>query len=56
MIAYRLKVEQPERRRPLGRPRRRWVDNITETQDVEVWNGLNWLKIGAGGGLFFSTW
>jgi hypothetical protein len=26
--AYRLLVGKPERRRPLGRPRRRWVDNI----------------------------
>jgi hypothetical protein len=25
---YRLLVGKPERRRPLGRPRRRWVDNI----------------------------
>jgi hypothetical protein len=26
--AYRLLVGEPEKRRPLGRPRRRWVDNI----------------------------
>jgi hypothetical protein len=26
--AYRLLVEKAERRRPLGRPRRRWLDNI----------------------------
>jgi hypothetical protein len=26
--AYRLLVAKPERKRPLGRPRRRWVDNI----------------------------
>jgi hypothetical protein len=26
--AYRLLVGKPEERRPLGRPRRRWVDNI----------------------------
>jgi hypothetical protein len=26
--AYRILVGNPERRRPLGRPRRRWVDNI----------------------------
>jgi hypothetical protein len=25
---YRLLVGQPERKRPLGRPRRRWIDNI----------------------------
>jgi hypothetical protein len=27
--AYRLLVRKPEGRRPLGRPRRRWLDNIT---------------------------
>jgi hypothetical protein len=26
--AYRILVGKPEERRPLGRPRRRWVDNI----------------------------
>jgi hypothetical protein len=25
---YRLLVEEPEGKRPLGRPRRRWIDNI----------------------------
>jgi len=25
---YRVLVGKPEGRRPLGRPRRRWVDNI----------------------------
>jgi hypothetical protein len=27
-IAYRILVEQPEGKRPLERPRRRWLDNI----------------------------
>jgi hypothetical protein len=26
--AYRLLVEMPEGKRPLGRPRRMWLDNI----------------------------
>ena len=26
--AYRVLVGKPEEKRPLGRPRRRWVDNI----------------------------
>jgi hypothetical protein len=26
--AYRILVGKPEGRRPLGRPRRRWLDNI----------------------------
>jgi hypothetical protein len=34
--AYRLLVEKPERRRQLGRPRRRWVNNIRmELVEVE---------------------
>jgi hypothetical protein len=26
--AHKLLVEEPEGKKPLGRPRRRWVDNI----------------------------
>jgi hypothetical protein len=50
--AYRILVGRPERRRPLGRPRHRWEDNIKmDLQDVEweAWTGLIWLRIGAGG-------
>jgi hypothetical protein len=33
--AYRILVGRPEGRRPLGRPRRRWEDNIKmDLQDV----------------------
>jgi hypothetical protein len=33
--AYRVLVGKPEGKRPLGRPRRRWVDNIRmHLQDV----------------------
>jgi hypothetical protein len=28
MNAYRILVGKPEGKKPLGRPRRRWVDNI----------------------------
>jgi hypothetical protein len=28
MNAYRILVRKPKGKRPLGRPRRRWVDNI----------------------------
>ena len=43
--AYRFLVRKPEGRRPLGRPRRRWVDNIrTDLQEVRRgymdWIGL----------------
>jgi hypothetical protein len=52
--AYTLLMVKPEGKRPLGRPRRRWVDNIR--MDIgEVgwgdWTGLVWLRIGTGGEL-----
>ena len=42
---YRVLLGKPERKRPLGRPRRRWVDNIRmDLQDVGCgymdWIGL----------------
>jgi hypothetical protein len=39
---YRLLVGRPEGRRPLGRPRRRWEDNIKmNVQDVGWGHGLD---------------
>jgi hypothetical protein len=38
-IAYRILVGKPEGKRPLGRPRRRWVDNIKmDLREIE-WDG-----------------
>jgi hypothetical protein len=50
---HRVLVGKPEGKRPLGRPRRRWEDNIK--MDVEVGGGSwgldgVWLRIGTGGG------
>ena len=48
---YRVLVGKPEGRRPLGRTRRRWMDNIrTDLQDVGIWTGLGWPRIETGGG------
>ena len=47
---YRVLVGKPEGKRPLGRPRRRWVDNIKIRWDVGIWTGLGWLRIETGGG------
>jgi hypothetical protein len=39
--AYRILVGKPEGKRPLGRPRRRWVDNIkTDLREI-AWDGLD---------------
>jgi hypothetical protein len=49
-------VGMPEGKGPLGRPRRRWVDNIKMDLreigwDGVDWIGLIWLRIGSSGGL-----
>jgi hypothetical protein len=47
---YRLLVGKSEGRRPLGRPRCRWIDNI-KMDLLELWTGLVWLRIGTAGEL-----
>jgi hypothetical protein len=43
--AYRLLVGKPEGRRPLGRPKHRWVDNI-RMDLVEVgWGDVHWIGL-----------
>jgi hypothetical protein len=37
---YRLLVEKPEGKRPLGRSRRRWVDNIRMDLGEVGWGGV----------------
>jgi hypothetical protein len=54
--ACRILVGKPEGKRPLSRPRRRWVDNIKPDlieigRDGVDWIGLIWLRIGTSGGL-----
>jgi hypothetical protein len=52
--AYRILVGKPEGKRPLGRPRCRWVDNIKMDLREIGWDGRDgsiWLRIGASGGL-----
>ena len=54
MLPYvRVLVGKPEGKRPLGRPRRRWEDNIKmDLQEVGgvVGTGWSWLRTGTGGG------
>ena len=46
---YGVLVGKPEGKRPLERPRRRWVDNVRfYLQDVGC--GLGWPRIETGGG------
>jgi len=42
---YRVLVEKPEGKRPLGRPRRRWEDNIKmDLQEVGC-GGKDWIEL-----------
>jgi hypothetical protein len=43
--AYRTLVRKPEGRRPLGRPRRRWVDNIKIDLREIGWDGMDWINL-----------
>jgi hypothetical protein len=41
--AHRLLVGKPEGKRPLGRPRSRWVHNIKEHLREVGWGDVNWI-------------
>jgi hypothetical protein len=43
--AYRLLVGKPEGKRPLGRPRRRWVDNIRMDLGEVGWGNVDWIGL-----------
>jgi hypothetical protein len=42
---YRVLVGRPEVKRSLGRPRRRWEDNIKmDFREIETY-GVNWIQL-----------
>jgi hypothetical protein len=43
--AYRLFVGKPEGKRPLGRPRRRWVVNIRMDLGEVGWSDVDWIGL-----------
>jgi hypothetical protein len=43
--AYRILVGRPEGRRPLGRPRHRWEDNIKIDLQEVGWGGMDWIDM-----------
>jgi hypothetical protein len=43
--AYRILVGKPEGKRPLGRPRSRWVDNIIIDLREIGWDGVDWIEL-----------
>jgi hypothetical protein len=42
---YRILVGEPEGKRPLGRPRLRWVDNIKMVLRGIGWSGMDWIDL-----------
>jgi hypothetical protein len=43
--AYRVLVGRPEGKRPLGRPRRRWEDDIKpDLREIGI-DGANWIRL-----------
>jgi hypothetical protein len=43
--AYRILVGRPEGRRPLGRSRRRWEDNVKMDLQEVGWGGMDWIDM-----------
>jgi hypothetical protein len=43
--AYRVLVGRPEGKRPLGRPRRRWEDDIKMDLRETGIDGANWIRL-----------
>jgi hypothetical protein len=43
--AYRILVGKPEGKRPVGRPRRRWVNNIKMDLREKGWDGMDWIDL-----------
>ena len=44
---YRVLVWKPEGKRPLGRPRHRWEDNMMDFQEVRC-GGMDWIELAQG--------
>jgi hypothetical protein len=42
---YRLLVGKPEVKKPLGRPRRSWVDNIRMDLGELGWGDVDWIDL-----------
>jgi hypothetical protein len=42
---YRILVRKPEGKRPLGRQRRKWVNNIKMDLREIVWGGTDWIGL-----------
>jgi hypothetical protein len=46
--AYRILVGKPEGKRPLGKPRYKWLDDIEIGLRELEWIGLDWIDLAQG--------
>jgi hypothetical protein len=55
----KMSIGSPERKKPLGKRRSRWENNIKLIfgwKDVKAATGLNWLKTGSNKGFLWTRW
>jgi hypothetical protein len=43
--AYKILLGNPQGKIPLGKPRRRWVDNIKIVLRETGWDGMDWIDV-----------
>jgi hypothetical protein len=43
--AYKILAGKPEGKRSLGRPKRRWEDNIRMDLRERGWDGMDWIDL-----------
>jgi hypothetical protein len=43
--AHRILVGKPDGKRPLGRPRNRWVDKVKMDLREMGWGGMDWIDL-----------
>jgi len=43
-VVYKVSLGKLDGKRPLGRPRRRWEDNIKMEQEMEC-GGMDWIEL-----------
>jgi hypothetical protein len=56
--AYRILVGKPDGKKPLGRPRGMWEDNIKMDIREIGWGGMDWIDLAQDmiSGRLLSTW
>jgi hypothetical protein len=53
---YKISVVNSEVKRPLGRPRRRWEDNIKMDLKLTEWKQVYWFNLAQGKDREFPEW